>query len=75
MAPASTSHEALLDVIRRVRNRWRAKAALQGAGMFLGAALLLAVLSAWSMDWFRFSAGTLGEKKLRAWTFSFRRYS
>src|SRR5438046_1571252 len=47
---------ALLPVIRRVRNRWRLKVALQGTAIVLAGALLLLLLFGWGMDYFRFTA-------------------
>src|SRR6185295_4367647 len=50
---------ALLPVIRRVRNRWRLKVALQGSAVVLGGALALLILSGWGMDYFRFSTAAV----------------
>src|SRR2546428_765741 len=68
MTRTPTSREALLAVIRRVRSRWRTKVVLQGVGILLGSGLLLSVLSAWGMDWFRFGAGAVLTFRLLTWT-------
>ena len=49
------SHE-LVDVIRRVRNRWRLKLALRGAVVVAAGTVLALLLSASGLESFRFSA-------------------
>src|SRR4051812_19274724 len=46
----------LVDVIRRVRNRWRARLALRGAVVVLAGTVLALLLSASGLESFRFSA-------------------
>ena len=38
-------HDALLAVIRKVRNRWRLKIALQGSAILVGGTVLLFLIS------------------------------
>ena len=54
-----SSRETLLAIIRRVRNRWRLKVALQGMGVVLAGALLLFLFSGWGMDRLRFGTGAV----------------
>ena len=46
----------LVDVIRRVRNRWRVRLALRGAVVVLAGTVLALLLSASGLESFRFSA-------------------
>src|SRR3954449_7581938 len=46
----------LVDVIRRVRNRWRARLALRGAVVVVAGTVLALLLSASGLESFRFSA-------------------
>src|SRR5207245_5573171 len=46
----------LVDVIRRVRNRWRLKLALRGAVVVVAGTVLALLLSASGLESFRFSA-------------------
>ena len=46
----------LVDVIRRVRNRWRLKLALRGAVVVAAGTVLALLLSASGLESFRFSA-------------------
>src|SRR3954470_18857621 len=46
----------LVDVIRRVRNRWRLKLALRGAVVIVAGTVLALLLSASGLESFRFSA-------------------
>ena len=46
----------LVDVIRRVRNRWRGRLALRGAVVVVAGTVLALLLSASGLESFRFSA-------------------
>ena len=46
----------LVDVIRRVRNRWRVRLALRGAVVVVAGTVLALLLSASGLESFRFSA-------------------
>jgi hypothetical protein len=46
----------LVDVIRRVRNRWRLRLAMRGAVVVVAGTLLALLLSASGLESFRFSA-------------------
>ena len=52
----AATHDELIRVIRRVRNRWRMRVALRGAAIVLAAGLLAILISAYGMEHFRFSA-------------------
>ena len=49
----------LVDVIRRVRNRWRMKLALRGAVVVVAGTVLALLLSASGLESFRFSAASI----------------
>jgi hypothetical protein len=49
----------LVDVIRRVRNRWRMKLALRGAVVVVAGTVLALLLSASGLEQFRFSAASI----------------
>ena len=49
----------LVDVIRRVRNRWRMKLALRGAVVVVAGTVLALMLSASGLEQFRFSAASI----------------
>ena len=49
----------LIDVIRRVRNRWRLRLALRGAVVVVAGTLLALLLSASGLESFRFSAPSI----------------
>src|SRR6188768_2305547 len=51
----STRREELIDVIHRVRNRWRLKLALRGAVIVAAGTLLALLASASSLEALRFS--------------------
>ena len=51
----SARHEELVQVIRQVRNRWRLKVALRGLAIVVGAGILAFLLSAYGLEYFRFS--------------------
>lgn len=50
---------ALLDVIRQVRRRWRAKLAIRGAVGFLAATAVALLASAYALEALRFSPGSI----------------
>jgi hypothetical protein len=54
--PVRTPHDALLNVIRDVRRRWRLKNLLWGVAITLGVAIPVLLLTTWGMDQFRFTA-------------------
>src|SRR5260370_1147122 len=49
----------LVDVIRRVRNRWRMKLALRGAVVVVAGTVLALLLSASGLESFRFNAASI----------------
>ncbi len=49
----------LVEVIRRVRNRWRMKLALRGAVVVVAGTALALLLSASGLEQFRFSAASI----------------
>ena len=51
-----SSREDLVQVIRQVRNRWRLKIALRGAAVMVTASIVAFLLSAYGLEYFRFSA-------------------
>ena len=53
---SSGGRNDLMDVIRRVRNRWRLRIALRGAAVLLAAGLGAFLLSAYGLEFFKFSA-------------------
>ena len=54
---SSGGRDELYDVIRRVRNRWRMRVALRGTAVVAGAGLAAFLLSAYGLEFFKFSAG------------------
>ena len=50
-----SGHEALLEVIRSVRNRWRVRIAIRGLAILLSTGVLAFLVSAYGMDQFRFT--------------------
>ncbi len=57
----------LLDLVRRVRGRWRLRVALQGLAVVFGLGLLWLVLGAWALHSLRFSAGAVTAFRALAW--------
>ncbi|MDP7295241.1 MAG: hydantoinase B/oxoprolinase family protein, partial [Vicinamibacterales bacterium] len=51
-----SSREELVRVIRQVRNRWRLKIALRGSAIMVTAGVIAFLLSAYGLEYFRFSA-------------------
>ena len=49
----------LVDIIRQVRRRWRMKLALRGALGVIGLGLLVLLLSAWGLEAWRFTPGSI----------------
>ena len=56
---ASDGRQDLVDVIRRVRNRWRLRIALRGIAVLLAAGLGAFLISSYGLEVFRFSAGSV----------------
>ncbi len=52
---AASSHDDLIGIIRSVRNRWRLRIVLRGLSILLGAGIVSFVISAYGMDYFRFT--------------------
>jgi hypothetical protein len=55
----STSQAQLLNIIHQVRNRWRMKMALQGAAIVLGVGFLVFLATAFAVDQFRYTEGSV----------------
>jgi hypothetical protein len=53
--PASSDRDALLRVIRSVRNRWRLRVALRGLAILLAIGLAIFLISAFGLDRLRFT--------------------
>ena len=51
----SFTYEELLHVIHKVRNRWRLRLALRGAAIVLALGFIVFAISAYGMDYFRYS--------------------
>ena len=51
----SSNHDDLVRVVRHVRGRWRLKIAMRGSAIVLGASILAFLLSAYGLEYFRFS--------------------
>ena len=51
----SANHGDLVRVVRHVRGRWRLKIAMRGSAIVLGASILALLLSAYGLEYFRFS--------------------
>ena len=51
----SSNHDDLVRVVRHVRGRWRLKIAMRGSAIVLGAGTLAFLLSAYGLEYFRFS--------------------
>src|SRR5688572_21890344 len=54
-----SSQAQLLGIIRKVRNRWRLKIALRGAAIVLGVGFLVFLATAFAVDQFRYSDGSV----------------
>jgi len=54
--PERTLHERVLFMVRRIRRRWRARIAIRGLAIVLGAGLLVFLLSVYGLELSRFSA-------------------
>ncbi len=61
------NREALFQLIRRVRARWRTRVALQGLALVLGLGLVWLVLGAYVLHALRFSAGAVTAFRVIAW--------
>ena len=51
----SSNHDDLVRVVRHVRGRWRLKIAMRGSAIVLGAGVFAFLLSAYGLEYFRFS--------------------
>ena len=65
MSPMTRSE--LLELVRRVRARWRLRVALQGLALVLGLGLLWLVMGAWVLHSLRFSVGAVTAFRVIAW--------
>src|SRR5688572_18982625 len=54
-----TARQELVDVIRQVRNRWRAKLLLRGGIVVVGGALLALGLASWGLQQYKFSPASI----------------
>jgi hypothetical protein len=57
----------LLELVHRVRARWRLRVALQGLALVLGLGLLWLVMGAWVLHSLHFSAGAVTAFRVIAW--------
>ena len=64
---SSGGPEDLVGVIRRVRNRWRARIALRGLAVVLAAGLAAFLVSSYGLEFFRFSSGSVVAFRLLTW--------
>ena len=64
---SSGGRDELYDVIRRVRNRWRMRVALRGIAVVAGAGLAAFLLSAYGLEFFKFSAGSVVTFRILTW--------
>ena len=55
--PQIERRQELVDIVHRVRNRWRMRLALRGAVIVVGGTLLALLLFASSLEALRFSSG------------------
>ena len=51
----TSGYPQLLRVIRYVRSRWRIKNTLKGVALLLGFGLVAFAISAWGMEYFRYT--------------------
>ncbi|UCG86331.1 MAG: DUF4175 family protein [Gemmatimonadota bacterium] len=51
----ASSHSDLIGMIRSVRNRWRLRIVLRGLGILLAGGIVSFLISAYGMDYFRFT--------------------
>lgn len=52
----ASSHEDLMGIIRSVRRRWRLRILFRGTGIVLSAGIIAFLVSAYGMDYFRFTS-------------------
>jgi len=64
---SSGGRDELFDVIRRVRNRWRMRVALRGTAVVAAAGLAAFLLSAFGLEFFRFSAASVVTFRVLTW--------
>jgi hypothetical protein len=57
----------LLHLVTRVRRRWRARVALQGAAALLGVALVWLILGTWVLEQVRFAGGGVLALRIVGW--------
>ena len=50
---------SLIDIVRRVRQRWRLKLALRGAVSVVATVVLLTLVAAYGLEWARFSGASI----------------
>src|ERR687895_580655 len=55
----SDSPHSLIDIIRRVRQRWRLKLALRGVVSVMATVVLLTLVAAYGLEWARFSGASM----------------
>jgi hypothetical protein len=61
------TRKELLELVQRVRARWRMRVALQGLALVFGLGLLWLVMGAWVLHSLRFSAGAVSAFRVLAW--------
>ena len=64
---SSSSRDDLSDVIRRVRNRWRLRVAMRGIAVVAAAGLAAFLLSAYGLEFFKFSVGAVVTFRVLTW--------
>ena len=67
MTPMQSDNAELLGVIRSVRNRWRARILVRGLAIVLGVGFLAFLVSAFGMNYFRFTATSVTVFRLVAY--------
>ena len=57
--PERTLHTKVLSMVRQIRRRWRARIAIRGLAIVLGAGLLVFLLSVYGLEVSRFSTSSV----------------